>query len=41
MASKTQEINPFSVLSYLGNDYFCDRENETNKFLGGLKKDRI
>ena len=31
MASKSQEINPFSVISYLGSDYFCDRENETKQ----------
>jgi len=40
MANKTQEINPFSVLTYLGSDYFCDRENETKKLLEGLKNGR-
>ena len=40
MASKSQEINPFSVLAYLGNDYFCDRENETKRLVEALKNGR-
>ena len=40
MASKSQDFNPFSVLAYLGSDYFCDRENETEKLLEGLKNGR-
>ena len=40
MASKSQEINPFSVISYLGSDYFCDRENETKQLELALKNGR-
>ena len=40
MASKSQEINPFSVLAYLGGDYFCDRENETKRLVEALKNGR-
>ena len=40
MASKSQEINPFSVLAYLGSDYFCDRENETIRLVEALKNGR-
>ncbi len=40
MAGKTQDFNPFSVLAYLGSDYFCDRENETKKLIEGLKNGR-
>ena len=40
MASKSQEINPFSVLAYLGSDYFCDRENETKRLVEALKNGR-
>ena len=36
MASKTKEINPFSILAYLGSDYFCDRENETKRLKEAL-----
>lgn len=31
MASKTTIINPFSITSYLGADYFCDRQKETEE----------
>jgi len=40
MANKSHEINPFSVLPYLGSEYFCDRENETEKIKKGLKNGR-
>ena len=40
MATKSQDFNPFSVLAYLGSDYFCDRENETKKLFEGLKNGR-
>jgi predicted AAA+ superfamily ATPase len=40
MKNKTQEINPFSVLTYLGSDYFCDRENETKELLEARKNGR-
>jgi len=40
MAYKTKEINPFSVLSYLGIDYFCDRENETKQLKEALENGR-
>ncbi len=40
MASKPQELNPFSVLAYLGSDYFCDRENETKRLVEALKNGR-
>lgn len=40
MSSKSQDFNPFSVLAYLGIDYFCDRENETKKLMEGLKNGR-
>lgn len=40
MATKQQDFNPFSVLAYQGKDYFCDRENETKKLIGGLKNGR-
>ena len=40
MTSKSQDFNPFSVLAYLGSDYFCDRENETKKLIEGLKNGR-
>ncbi len=40
MASKTKEINPFSILAYLGSDYFCDRENETKQLKKALENGR-
>ena len=40
MATKTKEINPFSILAYLGSDYFCDRENETKQLKEALENGR-
>ena len=40
MSSKTKDFNPFSVLAYLGSDYFCDRENETKRLIEALKNGR-
>ncbi|MBQ8958304.1 MAG: ATP-binding protein [Bacteroidales bacterium] len=40
MTNKVQETNPFSVIAYLGSDYFCDRENETKRLFDGLKNGR-
>lgn len=40
MSSKTKDFNPFSVLAYIGNDYFCDRENETKRLIEALKNGR-
>ena len=40
MANKTQETNPFSVLTYLGEDYFCDRKNEAKELLEARKNGR-
>lgn len=39
--AKTKNItNPFSVISYLGADYFCDREKEATDLFGSLKNGR-
>ena len=40
MASKTLDFNPFSVLAYLGSEYFCDRENETIHLKKALENGR-
>ena len=40
MAYKTKEINPFSILAYLGSDYFCDRETETKQLKEALENGR-
>lgn len=40
MTSKSKEFNPFSVLAYLGDDYFCDRETETKQLELALKNGR-
>ena len=36
MATKTTISNPFSITSYLGAEYFCDRENETRELAEAL-----
>ena len=36
MATKTTISNPFSITSYLGAEYFCDRENETHELAEAL-----
>jgi len=33
-------INPFPVVSYIGPEYFCDRENETAELLAALSSKR-
>ena len=40
MKSKNQVQNPFSVTSYLGSDYFCDREDETKILRDALSNGR-
>ena len=40
MKGKNQVHNPFSVTSYLGSDYFCDREDETKKLQDALSNCR-
>lgn len=40
MKGKNQVHNPFSVTSYLGSDYFCDREDETKKLRDALSNGR-
>ncbi|MDL2312247.1 ATP-binding protein [Bacteroidales bacterium OttesenSCG-928-B11] len=34
------ETNPFLIAGYLGPDYFCDREKETEKIIEALSNDR-
>ena len=40
MASKNKLINPFSITSYLGKAYFCDREKETEELVNALENGR-
>lgn len=40
MAKKTLITNPFSVISYLGEEYFCDRVQETKELFESLKNGR-
>ena len=40
MKKKNQIGNPFSVTSYLGKEYFCDRENETQALHNALSNNR-
>ena len=40
MANKQKEFNPFSMVSYLGSDYFCDRENEAKQLKEALENGR-
>ncbi len=40
MAKKQVITNPFSVVSYLGKEYFCDRESESAKLIGALQNGR-
>jgi len=37
---KNKTTNPFITISYAGNDYFCDRENETTALISGLENGR-
>lgn len=39
MKSKKLPANPFSITTYLGSDYFCDRTKETNELLRNIKND--
>ena len=40
MASKEANFNPFSITSYMGAEYFCDREEETKELAGALANGR-
>lgn len=40
MATKETVFNPFSIASYAGPEYFCDREEETNELTGALANGR-
>lgn len=40
MAAKTSIVNPFSTLSYLGSEYFCDRQKETEELRNALYNGR-
>ena len=37
---KTQPINPFLLTGYVSPDYFCDREQETQKLISALQNGR-
>lgn len=37
---KSKITNPFITISYAGREYFCDRENETETLISGLKNGR-
>jgi uncharacterized protein len=39
MKSKNLPTNPFSITTYLGSDYFCDRKKETEELLRNIKND--
>ena len=36
MTTKNNEFNPFSISTYLGKDYFCDREHEVETLTSAL-----
>lgn len=40
MARKEAVYNPFSITSYIGMEYFCDREKETNELTSALANGR-
>jgi len=40
MATKNNVTNPFSVTSYIGPDYFCDRKEETEELISALFNSR-
>lgn len=40
MVNKEQGFNPFSVTSYMGAEYFCDRVHETAELAGALANGR-
>ncbi len=40
MAAKDLVLNPFSVTSYIGAEYFCDRNEETKELAGALANGR-
>lgn len=40
MKKRNQVNNPFSVTSYMGKEYFCDRENETRQLHDALSNGR-
>lgn len=40
MANKEAILNPFSITSYMGPEYFCDRDEETKELAGALANGR-
>ena len=40
MANKDINSNPFSITSYIGSEYFCDRVNETKELAEALRNRR-
>ena len=40
MANKEAVLNPFSITSYIGPEYFCDRDEETKELAGALANGR-
>lgn len=40
MVKKEQVFNPFSITSYMGAEYFCDRIHETEELAGALSNGR-
>ena len=40
MSDKETVLNPFSITSYIGAAYFCDRDVETKELAGALANGR-
>ena len=40
MVNKEAVLNPFSITSYIGPEYFCDRDEETKELAGALANGR-
>ncbi len=40
MGKQTAVLNPFSITSYIGPEYFCDRNKETQELAGALQNGR-
>ena len=40
MTTKNTASNPFSILSYMGPEYFCDRKKETEELRNALHNGR-
>ena len=40
MINKETVFNPFSITSYLGSEYFCDRNEVTKELAGALENGR-